>query len=109
MQEEEEDGWQDEVIAAHRPAPPEHHDPGHGWQLWEVQRAWCSPPESKKRTLELFGLLPGVVSSTGILGVGTNPHPCLMSLQAPEIKKLPPALSSFITTKALAIGHQSQQ
>lgn len=33
MQEEEEDGRQDEVIAAHRPAPPEHHDPGHGWRL----------------------------------------------------------------------------
>lgn len=33
VQEEEEDGRQDEVIAAHRPAPPEHHDPGHGWQL----------------------------------------------------------------------------
>lgn len=33
VQEEEEDGWQDEVITAHRPAPPEHHDPGHGWQL----------------------------------------------------------------------------
>lgn len=33
MQEEEEDGWQDEVIAAHRPAPPEYHNPWHGWWL----------------------------------------------------------------------------
>lgn len=33
VQEEEEDGRQDEVITAHRPAPPEHHDPGHGWRL----------------------------------------------------------------------------